>query len=218
MKQIATFSGKGLTNVRPHPGFLPPGEGESLAVSIETLRLDGSRSLVNFSQCSMYISAPGGEIFPNKSSRFEPPNFQACLRFHSRAEHSSAFPGLRAAGRSKAGECSAEEFGIPVHGEGKGEGGRQTKSLFEKSAGGVRPSSGAATWYCDRCWKNRTRLIIERCCARGRAHSVRVNFREQASFPSDSRSRISCISRFQTVQCPATNPLSQVVARCVLIN
>ena len=162
MKQIATFSGKGLTNVRPHPGFLPPGEGESLAVSIETLRLDGSRSLVNFSQCSMYISAPGGEIFPNKSSRFEPPNFQACLRFHSRAEHSSAFPGLRAAGRSKAGECSAEEFGIPVHGAGKGEGARQTNSY--------------------------------------------------------SRSRISCISRFQTVRCPATNPLSQVVARCVLIN
>ena len=218
MKQIATFSGKGLINLRPHPGLLPPGEGESLAVSIETLRLDWSRSLVNFSQCSMYISAPGGEIFPNKSSRFEPPNFQACLRFHSRAEHSSAFPGLRAAGRSKAGECSAEEFGIPVHGEGKGEGGRQTKSLFETSAGGVWPSSATAPFDNQSRPVFPTSVAVLRCCARGRAHSVRVNFREQASFRTRSYSRGSSISRFQTVQCPATNPLSQVVARCVLIN
>ena len=41
---------------------------------------------------------------------------------------------------------------------------------------------------------------------------------EDGRTPSDSHSRGSCISRFQTARSPGATPLSQVVARCVLIN
>ena len=52
---------------------------------------------------------------------------------------------------------------------------------MKRDSDGVRPSSGAATWHCAGHWRNRERLLVERCCGRGRPHSERWLFRQALS-------------------------------------
>ena len=49
---------------------------------------------------------------------------------------------------------------------------------------GVRPSSGAATWHCERHWRNREHLLVGHCCGRGRPHSERWLFRQALITPA----------------------------------
>ena len=52
---------RSLFNTRPHPGPLPRGEGESLAVSLANLRLDSRGAITSYRGRSQSVPSPGGE-------------------------------------------------------------------------------------------------------------------------------------------------------------
>ncbi len=58
---MKTFPVKSLFNAHPHPGPLPPGEGESFAASLVDLRLDSREAIRNIRECSHAVPSHGGE-------------------------------------------------------------------------------------------------------------------------------------------------------------